>query len=322
MSAVPGAALGAAARTNLDRFAERLIWIVGSSRSGSTWLTTMLSAHQDVVAIDDPHIGHHLSVWRPISLAWGTSTRLPELKTLGEVKGHHDDYFFSDRYRDAWAPPLRELILRRFAAQADDLAAERRVAEPMVAVKDPGASGVAELVSELFPESRLVFLLRDGRDVVDSWLDAYRKGAWGMDEGTYSLAPEGRRAFVRWQSSVWLYRTEAAERAFQRHDPARRVALRYEELRADPVKTLARVCLKLGVSTTPDRVREIVDEHCYEGVPQGDRGPGRRIRQAEPGAWRQNRTAEEQAAMYEVLAPKLRELGYEDQAGRRFRRTA
>ena len=71
---------------------SRLIWVVGPSRSGSTWLSKMLAGHEGVVRIDDPHIGHHLSVWRPISLAWGTATRLPELHTLGEVKGHHDDY--------------------------------------------------------------------------------------------------------------------------------------------------------------------------------------------------------------------------------------
>jgi Sulfotransferase family len=299
---------------------SRLIWIVGSSRSGSTWLTRMLAAHDDVVAIDDPHIGHHLSVWRPISLAWGTATRLPELHTLGEVKGRHDDYFFSDRYREAWGPALREMILARFAAQAEDLAAERGVRDPLIAVKDPGAAGVAELISELFPRSRLLFIQRDGRDVVDSWLDAYRKGAWGMNEGTYSLAPEGRLAFVRWQASVWLYRTEACQRAFDRHDAGRRVKVRYEELRADPVRELARVSLKLGISTTPERVREITEEHSYDGVPRSRRGPGQRIRSAEPGAWRQNLSAEERAAMTQIIGPKLRELGYEPR--RRFRKTA
>jgi Sulfotransferase family len=299
---------------------SRLIWVVGSSRSGSTWLTRMLAAHDGVLRIDDPHIGHHLSVWRPISLAWGTATRLPELRTLGEVKGHHDDYFFSDRYRDAWEPALREMILTRFAAQAEDLAQDGGVRDPLIAVKDPGAAGVAELVSELFPRSRLLYIMRDGRDVVDSWLDAYRKGAWGMDEGTYSLAPEGRLAFVRWQASVWLYRTEACQRAFERHDPGRRVQVRYEELRADPVRELARVCLKLGISTSLERVRQIVAELSYDEVPKASRGPGRRIRSAQPGAWRRNLSAEERAAMSQIMGPKLRELGYEPR--RRFRKTA
>jgi hypothetical protein len=299
---------------------ERLIWIVGSSRSGSTWLTKMLSSHPEVVPIDDPHIGHHISVWRPISLAWGTATRLPELKTLGEVKGRHDDYFFSDRYRDVWAPALRDLILARFGAQAEDIAAERGVANPFVAVKDPGASGVAELIGELFPRSKLVFLLRDGRDVVDSWADAYRKGAWGMNEGTYSLAPEGRLAFMRWQASVWLYRTEAVQRAYDAHDPERRSMLRYEELRNDPVRVLAELCLKLGISTTPEHLHQITEEHSFDGVPESKRGKGERIRQAEPGGWRRNLSAEERAAVNRIIGPKLRELGYEPP--RSYRKTA
>ena len=36
----------------MDDLAQRLIWIVGSSRSGSTWLTKMLGSHDQVVPID------------------------------------------------------------------------------------------------------------------------------------------------------------------------------------------------------------------------------------------------------------------------------
>lgn len=313
-----GAAVDDDALADLE---SRVIWIVGSSRSGSTWLLDMLGAHREVVPIDDPHLGHHLSVWRPISLAWATSTRDPELKTLAEVKAHQDDYFFSDRYRDAWAPALRDLVLRRFAAQASDLANERGVDAPLIAVKDPGASGVADLIGELFPRSRLLFLLRDGRDVVDSWLDAYRKDSWGMKEGTYSLDPDGRVDFVRWQASVWLYRTEAVQRAFELHDPGRRVMARYEELRADPRRTLARICLKLGVPTSSERLAEIADRFSFDGVPESRRGPGQRVRQAVPGGWRESLTPAEREAMLDVIGPKLRELGYERRR-RFFRKTA
>jgi hypothetical protein len=301
---------------------QRLIWILGSSRSGSTWLTKMLAAHDDVVAIDDPHIGHHLSVWRPISLAWGTASELPELKTLGDVKAHHDDYFFSDRYRDAWAPPLRDLILRRFEAQADDLANGGGAGPPRIAVKDPGASGVAELIGGLFPRSQMVFLLRDGRDVVDSWLDAYRSDAWGVREGAYPLADEGRLAFLRWQATVWLYRTESVERAFERHDPALRTMIRYEDLRADPAAVLGSLCRDLEIAADDVMVRSIADEYSFEGVPEEMRGEGERIRTAEPGSWQQNLSAEERAELSRILAPKLRELGYEHAPEPRFARAA
>jgi hypothetical protein len=191
-----------------------------------------------------------------------------------------------------------------------------------IVVKDPGASGVAELIGEVFPRSHLVFLLRDGRDVVDSWLDAYQEGAWGVAEGTYSLSAEGRLAFLRWQASVWLYRTEAVERAFAAHDPARRTMIRYEELRREPERVLAGLFDDIGVDASAERVREIVARHSFEEVPESRRGEGERIRRAEPGSWRQNLSAPERAAIGQIIGPKLRELGYEPEARARYPRAA
>ena len=83
---------------------DRLVWIFGSSRSGSTWLLRMLASLDAVVPIDDPHLGHHLGVWRPISMAWATAEHPPDLTTLDRIKHDKDSYFFSDRYRAAWSP--------------------------------------------------------------------------------------------------------------------------------------------------------------------------------------------------------------------------
>src|ERR671910_1771587 len=89
---------------------DRLAWILGSSRSGSTWLLRMLAELPEVVSLDDPHLGHHIGVWRPIALAWADRENIPDLTTLRELKRDKPDYFFSDRYRDAWLPALRELV--------------------------------------------------------------------------------------------------------------------------------------------------------------------------------------------------------------------
>ena len=167
---------------------DRLVWILGSSRSGSTWLLRMLGSLDAVVPIDDPHLGHHLGVWRPISLAWGAAEHPPDLTTLDRVKHDKDSYFFSDRYRDAWHPALRRLIVDRFDAQVAETAC---VPDPVAVVKEPG-SHVADLLLDLFPRSRFVFLLRDGRDVVDSWLAAYRPGSWALDEGAFPVTERGR----------------------------------------------------------------------------------------------------------------------------------
>ena len=288
----------------------QLAWIFGSSRSGSTWLLRMLSELERVIPIDDPHLGHHLGVWRPIPLAWATSKGLPKLGTLADYKRQKRDYLFSDDYRDAWIPKLRELIAARFEAQAaDDLAHSRPVERPIVVVKEPG-SHAADTIMDLFPESALVFLLRDGRDVVDSWLDAYRDGSWATEEGAYPLDDAGRPALIRWQSSVWLHRTEVVQQTFERTDPARRVMIRYEELRADPASSLARICDVLGIDAGRDRLEAIAAANEFSRVPESRKGAGRQIRRAQPGGWATHMSREEIIEMHEILAPKLDELGY------------
>ena len=297
-----------------------LCWIFGSSRSGSTWLLRMLAGLDRVVPIDDPHLGHHLGVWRPIPLAWATEDEPPELRTLPDFKRGRDDYFFSDRYRESWLPALRALIETRFGAQADEVARERGIRDPIMVVKEP-ASHVADWLLEIFPASKLIFLLRDGRDVVDSWLDAYSEGSWAAEEGAYPLTSErGREALIRWQATVWLRRTEVVERAYAAHDPERRVLVRYEELRRDTEPELRRICRLLGADPDEERLREIVRRTSIDRVPRELRGAGREIRRAEPGGWRETMSAGEQAAMHEILAPKLTELGYMDAAERGTRR--
>jgi Sulfotransferase family len=288
---------------------DRLTWILGSSRSGSTWLLRMLAELDPVVPLDDPHLGHHLGVWRPIALAWSNTETLPDLTTLLELKRDKPDYLFSDRYREVWLPALRQFVAARFDAQARERAAERSIADPLVMVKEPG-SHAADLIMSMFPGSGLIFLLRDGRDVVDSWLDAYKPGSWALEGGAHPVQPQDRLAFIRWQASVWLFRTELVQRVYDSHPESRRLLIRYEELRQDPVGALSRICERFGILARRDRLREVADRHAFVRAPGESKGPRRAMRFAEPGRWRLNMSEVEERAMLEIMGDKLTELGY------------
>jgi hypothetical protein len=283
---------------------NRLAWIFGSSRSGSTWLLKMLADLEGVVPIDDPHLGHHLGVWRPIPLAWAACEDPPELSTLLEVKAEEPGYFFADRYRDAWWEPLRELIAVRFEAQAEGAGA----AGAAFVVKEPG-SHVAPFLAELFPASKVVFLLRDGRDVVDSWLDAYSDGSWAIPGGAFPVSEEGRIPLIRWLSEVWAFRSRQVRQAYEKRAPEDRILIRYEDLRGETERCLSRICALIGIDPGP--VPEVVEAHRFEKVPRAARGPRRVVRQAQPGGWRDNLNAAEKKAMHEVLGEALVEFGYE-----------
>jgi hypothetical protein len=270
----------------------------------------MLAGLDRVIPIDDPHLGHHLGVWRPIPLAWATSKDLPKLGTLADYKREKRDYLFSDQYRDTWMPKLRQLIGTRFEAQAaEDLAESGPVEKPIVVVKEPG-SHAADTIMELFPKSILIFLLRDGRDVVDSWLDAYRDGSWATEEGAYPLDDAGRPALIRWQSSVWLHRTEVVQETYGRTDPKRRVMIRYEEMREKPIAALERICTVLGIGAERAQLERIAAANEFSRVPRSRKGAGREIRRAKPGGWASHMSRQEIIEMHEILAPKLDELGY------------
>jgi hypothetical protein len=292
---------------------ERLLWIFGSSRSGSSWLMRMLGDLAGAVTIDDPHLGHHLGVWRPLSLAWATGEDdPPELRTLNEIKGPKRSYFFNDRYREAWEPALRQLVLSRFGAEVDEVVARAEAGGPApgcpVLVKEPGSQAAGELTC-LFPRSGLIFLLRDGRDVVDSWLAAYQGGSWAQGEGAYELADSGRLAMIRWQAAVWAYRTLTVAAAFERHR-GRKVMVRYEDLLGDPLGELARVAEHLALPATPEAVAGAVDRHRFEEVPTSQRGPLQAVREGAPGGWRRNLSPAEQHVLQEALAPVLDRFGF------------
>ena len=182
-------------------------------------------------------------------------------------------------------------------------------------VKEPG-SQAAELLLSLFPDSRLIFLLRDGRDVVDSWVDGYSNGSWALAEGAFPIRDDSRLAFVRWQSSVWGYRTAAVRAAFERHPAAQRVLVRYERLLDDPARDLRHICTRFGLPTGGDQLPSIGNANSFERLPPSSKGNGRHARSAQPGGWRRNLTLEEQEAMLAIIGPMLAELGYLDTATR------
>ena len=290
---------------------EGLSWIFGSSRSGSTWLLRMLSDFEGVIPIDDPHLGHHLGVWRPIPLAWAAAEEPPEkLTTLLDLKAEEPGYFFAERYRESWWEPLRTLICSRFEAQAEQARGANGGA-PAYVVKEPG-SHAAPLLVDLFPGSKIVFLLRDGRDVVDSWLDGYRDGSWAIPGGAFSVSEEGRLPLIRWLSAVWTVRSRAVQQAFDALPPENRLLVRYETLREQTTDTLRAVCQMLGLDAR--RAAEVAERHRFERVPARERGPRREVRAAKPGCWRENLSPAEQEAMHEALGPALEEFGYESEA--------
>jgi hypothetical protein len=291
----------------------RLVWVFGSPRSGSTWLMRMLRGHEAVVAVNEPKIGLLLG---PI---------LAETRDVGLDGFHAGNFiqrrleagerhqFFADEFRDTWLPDLGELLRRRFLAHAQRYPARVPLSQSYVVIKEPHGSQSADIIMAALPRARLVFLLRDGRDVIDSSLAAVQPGAWvnRWYPGTVALPEDQRLEFLVLQAHKWLWRTEVVQEAYEAHPGPKRL-LRYEELLADPARGLRELLDWLELPTTGERLDELVQTHAFDNMPEEERGESGFYRAARPGGWRENLRPAEQDAVMEVLGPKLRELGYED----------
>jgi Sulfotransferase family len=320
-------------------FESRLAWIFGSPRCGSTWLLRLLSypleptattpagvlpgpprrvgfrrrlLRPQAVAINEPYLPQHLIPLIPLPKVNPADLSSPAMASLNEQRHGDPHYFFCDEYADAWKPELRKLILTRLAAQVQRVEREFSIADPVVVIKEPNGSHGAEFMMSLLPESRLVFLIRDGRDVIDSLLDGMSGGGW-LDQPHMRRvdSPEKRLAFARTAARGWLERTKTVERAFEAHPPELRWKLRYEDLRAETLGTLRPLVDWLGMERSNAELRAAISENAFEAIPPERKGPGTQRRAASPGLWRQNMSAEEGRAMEEIIGAKLVELGYD-----------
>ncbi len=68
--------------------------------------------------------------------------------------------------------------------------------------------------------SRLLLLIRDGRDVVDSLLAAYKPDAFMANKLQYSFSTaDERREGLLWAARLWACNTDMTLKAMEAHDP-------------------------------------------------------------------------------------------------------
>jgi hypothetical protein len=334
-----------------EAFESKLVWIFGSPRSGSTWLLRMLahpflpdsqrfrrnshgtlgfSWEQDwrgvasALPVDEFRIGPHLAPPAPpifrkdqrpqsTAKAHGSGT-LP--RTLPRVNDYFSSYAFSAAYADVWRPEFRRMTLVRLHAVLDrarEAGLNVPPDDPLLVIKEVNGSHAADLLRSLFPRSRMIFLVRDGRDVLDSLVDANKPGGWLTKGGSGRAleTAEERHRFVREMALQWRTYMTACTRAYEEHDPDLRLKLRYEDLLANTEDHLRELNLWLGLSAEAQRIATIAEEHAFHNSPEGGRGPGKPWRSATPGGWREGLMPEEQETANEIMGPMLTELGYE-----------
>jgi hypothetical protein len=249
-----------------------MIFLVGARRSGTNWLQRILCTHPDVAGIaSETYLFRHgiqqLSERFHQSAPGSTSTGFVYME------------------REAMLDALREFCDRVFLG--------------VIAATAPGAVRMIErtpdhvrhlpLIGQIYPDARVVHIVRDGRDVARSLLNQ----TWGPS--TMEEAAE------EWRSAIEAARAAAPGLAHYRE-------VRYEAFHADPERELGALASWLGLSFSPADIEASLSEA----------GIRFNVDPAAPrmgaGKWRDALPDEDLATFMRIAGPALSAAGYEDAA--------
>lgn len=203
---------------------ERIVFVVGSPRSGTTFLAGAVGAQRGFVDLGEV---------RPVKASIPRWRQLPEAQAARELR--------------ATLERVRRLALVR----------ELRPVE-----QTPEVSFVVGAAARAYPEGIFLHIIRDGRDVVCSLLEQgwLREGREGRDDAgrpygghvrgwveperqdEFLRASEATRAAWAWRRYIGAARQAPAERLLE---------LRYEELAKEPLAVAERIAERLGTEPRP-----------------------------------------------------------------------
>jgi len=266
------------------------IFIVGCPRSGTTLLRDLLRAHPRLTFPLESHFipafyrgyGHPRNAAEAVALAgrilkleWIENWQLPV--TAAEFADDRSFQAVLDRLYGAWAQ-------RENKARWGD--------------KTPHYVREIPLLRELYPDGRMIHLIRDGRDVALSWLQA-------------RMEPRNLfEAAKRWQRYVRAGRAGAGC-----------LEVRYESLLGQTETTLRTICEYIGEPFTPAVLeRNALPRLLHQpwlGRPREAKLVGPRVEPGNVAKWKTAMSRAERALFEGVAGELLQELGYEVEGGGR-----
>jgi len=280
-------------------------FVIGMTRSGTTLLRLMLDSHPELTIPPETHF------IPDVIKAFKEGTNSPdELAEIFIGSRRWDDFGISERKFRRELHKLRPVVRPEVPVRTFYRLYAKGQGKTRWGDKTPGYATKVRRINRILPEAHFIHMIRDGRDVALSLRD--------RDAGL-TTEQVARR---------WRHRINRTRRA-AKHVPEY-FEVRYEDLVAEPEKTLRGICERIELEWSPlmldyhqtasERLEEMAQPLEAEGEKRGLSAESRLDAHAltsEPprtdraGRWRREMTPEELEIFEEHAGELLAELGYE-----------
>ncbi|HEU4887919.1 MAG TPA: sulfotransferase [Thermoanaerobaculia bacterium] len=268
-------------------------FVLGAARSGTTMLRLMLNRHSRLAIPFESHFLRHFFDELPMDRPLDRQEAMRMAELVISEKNFPAWHLHAEQLREELPrltpAPLAALVNALFRMEIAG------TGKPRWGDKTPMYYSCWRPLMQLFPGSRLVHIIRDGRDVN---LSLEKVGWHGPD-----LSDRAR---------YWRERVEMAHQAARELGPGRNLIIRYEDLVLDSRATLQTVCQFLGETFEPRMLEFFEDAAIYLSDVDGDvhtklhRPP----RPEDVGRWRREMPVEQQKEFEAVAGSGLRAGSY------------
>jgi hypothetical protein len=292
-------------------------FIFGHARSGTTLLTRLVRLHPEV------HCNYQAHFF----------TRPPLLNAL---VSDPDIGAWLARRSNRWnqGRDLSPLVLRAAA----DIILERearQLGKRIVGDKSPNSlmdGDAVRLMQAVYPDARLIFIVRDGRDAaVSHRFQSFIDAAHHLSQEDlrireeFSRRPEpfmnGERSIftergIRRAAEGWVHNVVETDQAGKELYPGKYWSLRYEDLLKQPWEVMCRLWNFLGADENAPGLRQTLDAEMGQN-PDADWQQIKASEIAQPlqkgrhGSWRELFTSRDRQIFHEAAADTLKAWGYD-----------
>lgn len=280
--------------------AKQHFFIMGTPKSGTTWIQQMLDAHPLIHCSGEGHFVKGLYT------------------NLENMLSHYNDNFLQTVIKDVYqgngyyTPLTRSDLNYAASILCCLLFAKRPIADNVQCIGDktPIYTTQIQSLKHMFPNAKFIHIIRDGRDVLISWIkhNARMRGRDIPTQGSELYIKEMEDAVNRWKTQIQTARQTA--KAF----PDDYLEIRYEACKSDPKATLHAMLSFLNLPLDPADIKHCIDTTDFAklsgGRKAGEESNTSFYRKGIVGDWKQTFNQQTEQRFMELAGDMLKELDY------------